>query len=157
DGVIDAVARALRAMPAADAAAMTPRHVSVLLQVFPVLGRIERFAHAPRPRMPLVDPVDLRTRALSALRELFARLAERRPLVIAMDDVQWADVDSRELLHVLIEPPEPPPLMIVVTSRQTSPEFLADVREVTDVELGALDASAAYSLADSLLAKTDGV
>src|SRR5262249_36148865 len=65
-----------------------------------------------------------RTRLFSSLRTLLARLAAGRPLVLLIDDVQWADVDSLALLaHVMRAGPDPaPPLLLVATTLPPPPE-----------------------------------
>jgi DNA-binding CsgD family transcriptional regulator/tetratricopeptide (TPR) repeat protein len=47
------------------------------------------------------DPHEFRTRILWNLTQFLSRLSERRPLLLALDDLQWADASSLELLHFL--------------------------------------------------------
>src|SRR5262249_36962954 len=59
----------------------------------------------------------VRGRAVEALRELLATLAARRPVVLAIDDLQWADADSAALLVKLLEAPAPEGLVLAASFR----------------------------------------
>ena len=98
DGVIDSLSQHLQKLPKAESAAVLPRRSALLAQVFPVLRRIEAVAEAPPLTDEPLDPREQRSRMFGALRELFQRLADRRPVVVVIDDLQWADADSIALL-----------------------------------------------------------
>jgi serine/threonine protein kinase len=115
DGVIDELARHLAALPDEKAAELTPPRLGPLVQVFPVLRRSRAFAFAVTEESH--DPHDLRRRAFESLRFVLSRIAARRPLVIAIDDLQWADADSLSLLTELLRPPDAPALLLVGTLR----------------------------------------
>jgi hypothetical protein len=113
DAVIDALSRYLRNIGDVAAAAMAPRALSELCRVFPVLSRVPGFTRAMSPRALTADPQEVRLFAFGALKELFVRLADRRALVIVIDDMQWGDADSGLLLSRILAPPDPPPLLLI--------------------------------------------
>ncbi|MDB4965511.1 MAG: Serine/threonine-protein kinase PknA [Myxococcales bacterium] len=117
DGVIDALTRYMLRIDRADAAALLPVQTALLAMAFPVLLRVDAVARAPRPTSEVRDPLHLRTRVFAAVRELLGRLAERRPLVVVIDDLQWADADSLALLAEIMRAPEAPSLLLVATTR----------------------------------------
>ncbi len=135
DGVVDSLSEHLACRPAASLAGLVPSHVSLLLRLFPVLGRIGVFRDAPPVRFGVEDLQEVRSLAFQALRELFVRLADRQIVVVAIDDYQWADEDSKKLLRALVQPPGPPKMLLLVAMRTAGAEQEA-AQEVGEV-LGA--------------------
>ncbi|MFI5301944.1 MAG: serine/threonine-protein kinase PknK, partial [Polyangiales bacterium] len=117
DGIIDALATHLRSLRAVEAAGLVPRYAALLLEAFPVLGIVPAIAQAPMPRAAVSSPGERRNRLFDAMRELFQRLRAVSPVVLAIDDVQWADRDSLLLLQEIVRQPEGPPLLVVGTAR----------------------------------------
>ncbi len=87
-----------------------------LIQLFPVFSRIPALAEAARG-VNVPDPFETRRLGVAALRTLLLELGRRTPLVIWIDDAQWSDLDSGRLLADLLRPPDPPSLLIVLSTR----------------------------------------
>ncbi|MGD0526580.1 MAG: AAA family ATPase [Polyangiaceae bacterium] len=117
DGAVDALAGHLASLPDEEALELVPDRAGPLVQIFPVLRRSRAFAFAMTEEPG--DPRELRRRAFAALRTLVGRLCERHPVVVAIDDLQWADADSLSLLSELLRGPDAPPVLLVGTVRDT--------------------------------------
>ncbi len=154
DGIMDALTAYMAGLPGEDAAALLPLRASLLAQVFPVLRRVRTIASAPLPQQDGLDPQELRTRVFASLRELLVRLAERRPLVLVIDDLQWTDRDSMALLTEVLRPPEAPALLLVATVREVAgggATTAALVNDARDIDLEPLPPEEARELAGLLL------
>ncbi len=90
-----------------------------------------------------------------AVRALLEPLARRRPLVVAVDDVHWAEPLLLDLLDYLLERATSAPLLLVVISRpeleQLRSEWLSPAARIVPLSLTPLVASEAEQLIDRLL------
>ncbi len=165
DGIVDSLARYMSKLSDAEAASLLPQRASLLPRMFPVLGRVEVISQAPELLRPIRDRLELRRRAFGALHELLFRLGESTPLIVVIDDFQWADADSLLLLGDLMRPPEAPPMLLLISTRSTAmlSRETADGRaheavipgELHHVELGPLGEGEARELARRLLEQAD--
>jgi len=86
---------------------LEPWVMSELAHLLPALG----------PAVNSVPGPDERHRGRYAVRELLARLASGTPLLLALDDVQWADLASLELLAALVRRPPRAAVLLIVALR----------------------------------------
>ncbi|MEM9455304.1 MAG: protein kinase [Myxococcota bacterium] len=156
DAVVDALSAYLRQLPSDERQQLYPADLDALIRLFPVLDEIWE----PPQSLPL-ELNEVRSLGASTLRKLLSALADPRPLVVHVDDFQWADQDSISLLSALVRPPEAPALLLVLSYRSETSESEALRKLVTHeilagpgtrtIELGALSAADAQALAAELL------
>ena len=130
-----------------------------------LLALDEVSSDAPSPREVFRQPVE------EQLIELFLALAERSPLVLRFEDLQWADPSTQELVRLLVDQT---PLGAIFTLAITRPTYTPDWQgrsHVTRVPLSRLSRRRAEAmvrvisgqralpdeLVTHLAAKTDGV
>jgi serine/threonine protein kinase len=166
DGIVDALMRFILHLDTDQASALLPSDASHLGRLFPVLRRIPVVERLPDRQ--LIDPQQVRNRALAAFRDLLARVRQRMPLVLVIDDFQWADADSMALLGELLH--APPPMLLVMTARPARGATASD-RDSTDgdgpvdalpastwrVDLRTLAPHEAEELAERMIARAHGL
>lgn len=157
DGMFDALSRHLMTMDPYRVMEMFPQSTMLAARLFPTLRRVPVFANAVT-HDPNVSAMELRSRAFTAVIELFSRVAASQPLVLFVDDLQWADPDSLLLLRELLNPAAPLPIVFVAsirTGESTSdlPAQTAAQAGVTPrvIEIGPLPPDDAMFLVDRLL------
>ncbi|WP_394825466.1 serine/threonine-protein kinase PknK [Pendulispora albinea] len=126
DGMVDAFSRVLLRMPAEQAVQFVPRHASAVACLFPALLRVEAFREAAEAGRE-VDEQLLRRQAFVGTKDMIYRLAERHPVVVVLDDLQWADADSMRLLAEFLCGPDAPGMLLVASlrSEDARPEELS--------------------------------
>ena len=173
DAIVDELARYLASQNQDELALRLPRSFNALTALFPVLKRAPALARAMTGEVVPAQAQELRQRAITALRELLVVEAARRPMVIWIDDFQWADVDSVKLLDELLRPPDAPRLLVLLSSRgggdrpartdalhvRLGPLCEADLRRIIALDCGSpssvtLDQAVAESLGNPLVART---
>lgn len=117
DGIMDVLGRVLSMMDTSESSRLLPSDAGLLGLIFPVLRKIEAVVYAHVPVLSALDPQVVRGRLFRAVRELFSRIAADRPVVVLIDDLQWADADSLALLSEVMRPPDAPKLLLVCTLR----------------------------------------
>lgn len=180
DEVIDDLTHQLSALPRDTQRALLPPGASVIAQAFPVFRKLLEpedgaggagvagvAVGAGGTALHIVDPQQRRAALFAQLRALMQALAGYRPVVVIVDDLQWADRDSVALLAELTRPPGAPPIMLLGTMQGPGPlsggspagqrgtlqgMFSCEVRQL---EIEPLKVRAARELAHAVLDELD--
>ena len=67
-----------------------------------------------------LEPKIKRERTFEALRNLFIRLSEEKPLIIALEDLHWMDKTSEEFINYFIDSMAHSPILLILLYR---PEY----------------------------------
>jgi class 3 adenylate cyclase len=121
------------------------------------------FSASPHVRGMTDDPRQIRNRGFHAAAEMFRRLAARDgdPIILHLDDLQWADNASLDFLNYLAQVNRDVPMLVVSATRPTLFERRRDWSSIQGIhrriELEPLDRRASRELALELLKKLPGI
>ncbi len=89
------------------------------LEIEPYLGSLLGLPLEPEvaARVQELSPEALQYRTFEVVRHLLTRLAEDGPVVVALEDLHWADPTSLQLLERLLGDTETSALLLVLTTR----------------------------------------
>ena len=79
---------------------LCPATLPALVSLFPVLRRVDFPYDLFEDESVISDPLELVDRATDALAEILSRLGETRPVILWIDDLQWSDAASLDLLNM---------------------------------------------------------
>jgi class 3 adenylate cyclase/tetratricopeptide (TPR) repeat protein len=88
----------------------------------------------------------VRERTLAMLVQLMELFARRQPLVVAVEDMQWADPSTRDLIETLLATDPDSPILGVFTARPEFTPAWSNLPDVMELNLNKLSSRAAREL-----------
>ncbi|MEE8046430.1 MAG: AAA family ATPase, partial [Dehalococcoidia bacterium] len=89
------------------------RSIEILEQAFPIAAQSKRIREGLRDALSRRDQLQI----YEAGRLVIETAAHRKPILIVIEDIHWADARSLELIHHLLQSLDSVPVMMVVTVR----------------------------------------
>lgn len=135
DVIMEALVTVLKSFPEEQIEGWLPHDIHTLAHLFPALRRIPAIDQRSRVNLANIDDRQIRLRAFAALRDLLTALSRQTPVVMFIDDLQWGDADSAEVLVELLGPPDPPTVLMLGSYRSDEAEqspFLKEWRVRTE-------------------------
>jgi len=155
DMLMDDASRFLTHLAAEEVEELLPPNVDLLARTFPVLERVEAIARLPLRSFDGLAPATRRGFLFAAVRELFRRVSRLHPMLLLVEDLQWADPDGQAMLRELLSPPGDARILFVGTLRTDQPTLLPSalvrgVQGISTLALQPLDANDAQRLVQAL-------
>lgn len=122
---VEALGHLSRTVPADELAALLGSGAGELGRLLPELGRIV----GPLPDPPAADPDTERHRLHTAVAELLTAVTRRRPLLLVLEDLHWAETSTLFLLRHLVRAATDARMLLVVTYRDIEADLRSDLSE----------------------------
>jgi len=133
DGVMDVLVAHLAKLDDVTCAHVLPAHVVDLARLFPALERLGAVQRLKtKHRTGRQDQTQSRRQAEQALRSLIANAAEYRSLIVWIDDLQWGDLDSANVLQSWLEHPLEAQVLILLSYRSEEVHTSATLRALLE-------------------------
>ncbi len=144
----EALERVVRQLDGGELAALTAGRGAELVRLVPELADLA--GASPLGPEATADPEADRYRLFEAVRRALEVLAESRPVLLVLDDLQWAAAPTIALLRHVIAKPDGVRLLVVGAYRQTEARDLmgetARSSRVNELRLGGLDEASVEGL-----------
>jgi DNA-binding CsgD family transcriptional regulator/tetratricopeptide (TPR) repeat protein len=128
----DAFLPLLKAQPSETLNVLTRGGAPEVEYLFPGLGPSD----GPSPHLDSESPNEFRTRVLWTFAELLKEMSKRAPLLVVLEDIQWADPSSLEIVHFLARQfPANPIVLLLIRDEDGEPNG----PEVVEFERSLLD------------------
>ena len=136
DAFNDAISRFVRQVLAEDASvverwkAVILQHVGGLGEALVNLVPILEALLGPQRALPTLPPQETAARLLTALCGLVRALGQERPLVLFLDDLQWADTTTFQLLDILLSDTQACAGLLIIGAQRDADDAQTDVATV---------------------------
>ncbi|MGK2936178.1 MAG: helix-turn-helix transcriptional regulator [Gemmatimonadaceae bacterium] len=155
----DALVPVLQAMEPSQLTVLSRGGAAELRHLFPSLGSDGDGSRANAG----ADPSELKARLLWNFSQFLIRFAAKKPVLLVLENLQWADASSLELLHFLARQPREGARIVLIGTYNESQRDANDVLRTTEQSLARLGAISVYHLdplneaqVSELLAETFG-
>jgi len=139
----DALLPILRGIDPSALALLTRGGNAELVQLFPALGTGDRPVSTTGVRG---EPAELRARLLWNFTQFLSRFSAKRPLLLVLENLQWADNSSIELLHFTARQIVGDRVLIIATCNDADPRAAEGQSAVRSLEASLVRLGVAQSL-----------
>jgi DNA-binding CsgD family transcriptional regulator len=139
----DALLPVLRSLDPAMLSVLTRGGNAELVQLFPALATGDRPLTASTVRG---EPSELRARLLWNFTQFLSRFAAKRPLVVVLENLQWADSSSLELLHFTARQITGDRILVVGTYNDADPRVIDPASTLRGLETSLVTLGVAQSI-----------
>ena len=98
-----------------------------------------------------LEPAIRRQRMMATVKDLFLRGAQNRPLLLWFEDMQWTDVETRDVVEGLVDSIGASRLLMILTCRPEYEPRKGSKECFTEVQLDPLESNAAGELVQALV------
>lgn len=138
----DALVPVLRAMEPAQLTVLSRGGAAELRQLFPSLGHDGDGSRANAG----ADPSELKARLLWNFSQFLVRYAAKQPVLLVLENLQWADASSLELLHFLARQPRDGTRVVLIGTYNESQREANEVLRTTEQSLARIGAITVHHL-----------
>ena len=117
DSQIEALVRFMRSLSDNDVDALLPRNIDMLAHLFPALRRVKRINDRSNQPIAGLEDRQIRNLAFEAFKELLSSIGRSTPVILFVDDLQWGDADSAEVLANMVSSSDPPAMLFLGSCR----------------------------------------